>query len=137
MVAIDASPTAVNHITERCASEGLAVTARQADLRRYEITQEYDVIVSIGLLMFFEPESARRQLAEVQNHVRTGGIAVVNVLIEGTTYMDMFDPAGHYLFQRDELREAFASWKILSEQFDDYKAPTNSVKRFVTIIARK
>ena len=44
---------------------------------------QFDAIVSIGLLMFFDCATARRVLADVRAHVRPGGVAVVNVLVEG------------------------------------------------------
>jgi len=31
------------------------------------------------------------------------GLAIVNVLTEGTTYMGMFEPGNYYLFGRDVL----------------------------------
>jgi len=49
-------------------------------------------IVAIGLLMFFGQARALAMLADHQAWVRPGGIAIVNVLVEGTTYMDMFTP---------------------------------------------
>lgn len=137
VLAIDAAPTAVRHLASRCAHEGLAITALKADLRNYEVAEDFDVIVAIGLLMFFRPETARRQLAHLQAHVRPAGIAIVNVLVEGTTFLDMFDPADHYIFRRNELREAFAGWEIVSESFDNFPAPGDSVKCFATIVARK
>jgi len=108
-----------------------------ADLRTYDINEDFDVVVAIGLLMFFGPTTARRQLAQLQGHIRPGGNTVINVLTEATTFLDMFDPAEHYLFEPDELQDAFAGWEILSQSFDDFPAPRNTQKCFATLIARK
>lgn len=137
VLALDAAPTAIHHLALYAAEEGLAITARLADLRKYELAEDYDVVVAIGLLMFFGEATARRQLAQLQAHVRPGGSAIVNVLIEGTSFLDMFDPIDHYLFQRDELRDAFAGWEIQKAFFDDSPAPGNTLKCFATLIARK
>lgn len=137
VLAIDAAPTAIRHLASRAGHEKLPITALHADLRTYSVTEHFDVIAAIGLLMFFKPERARSQLAHLQEHVRPGGIAIINVLIEGTTFLDMFDPVDHCLFRRTELREAFAKWQIESESFEDFPAPGDSLKRFATVIARK
>jgi tellurite methyltransferase len=76
-------------------------------------------------------------LEGLQSHVRPGGVAIVNVLIEGTTYMDMFSPQGHCLFGREELQTRFAGWHILSHEYQEFSAPSNTRKAFVTIVARK
>ncbi|MDE2094105.1 MAG: hypothetical protein KGI87_09670, partial [Burkholderiales bacterium] len=72
-----------------------------------------------------------------QAHVRPGGVAAVNVLVEGTTYLEMFDPRQHCLFAADELRRRFAGWHIEHDEVADFEAPRRSVKRFATVIARK
>ena len=69
--------------------------------------------------------------------VRPGGILSVNVLIEGTTFLDMFDPACYYLFGADELKEALAEWNILEDAFHDFEAPQSTLKRFATVIAHR
>ena len=134
---LDASPAAVDHIRTRATAEGVAVSASLADLRKYKIACDYDCVVSIGLLMFFDCPTAFRVLTELQARVRPGGYAVVNVLVEGTSYLDMFDPESHCLFAPSELRDRFAGWSIAQSEFSDFEAPGHTVKRFSTVIARK
>ena len=76
-------------------------------------------------------------LAELQQHVRPGGIAAVNVLIEGTTYLDMFEPTEHCLFGAADLLQCFDGWDIVQNELSTFEAPSNTVKRFATVIARK
>ena len=137
VLALDASPTAIEHLRQVAAHDALAIEAHEADLRNYQLTEDFDTIVSIGLLMFFDCPTALHQLAQLQSRVRAGGTAVINVLIEGTTYLDMFDEQGHCLFARDELRKQFAGWNVLSCDYQDFTAPMNRVKSFVTVIAQK
>lgn len=135
--ALDAAPTAVTHLRQVAEERGLSLTAARADLRNYRIKADYDAVVSIGLLMFFDRDAALTQLAELKASVRPGGIASVNVLIEGTTFLDMFGADSYYLFRRDELTAAFKEWEILVESFSDSDAPRSTVKKFVTVIARR
>ena len=137
VLALDASAVAIDHLRRAAAGEGLALEARQADLRHCEIGEDFDAIVSIGLLMFFDCATALRTLADIQAHVRPGGIAVVNVLVEGTTYLDMFDPDAHCLFARGELAHCFAGWEGAVVAFSDHPAPGGTVKSFATLMARK
>lgn len=137
VAAVDASPTAIAHIQQVAAEEKLALQGVQADLENYRITGQFDTIVAIGLLMFFGKERALQLLEEIQQHVKPGGRAVVNVLIEGTTYMGMFQPGHYYLFGRDELERRFAGWKVLEMTYQTFPVPENTEKVFATIIAQK
>ena len=137
VVAIDASPTAVERIRAAAAQEKLAVEASCADLSIHRIERSYDTIVAIGLLMFFRRERALAMLADIQANVAAGGCAIVNTLIEGTTYFGMFDPDYYYLFGHDELEQRFAGWKILVSRHDSFSAPGDTRKEFSTVIARR
>jgi len=137
VVAVDASLAAVSRINVDAQREGLSVHAIQANITRWSIGQTYDTIVAIGLLMFFRREEALELLRAIQDHVNPGGRAVVNVLIEGTTYLGMFDPENYYLFPRNELEERFAGWKILSSRYETFPAPGETRKEFSTVIAEK
>jgi tellurite methyltransferase len=137
VLALDASPAAIAHIQQRAAAEALPVRAELADLRHYELHEDFDAVVAIGLLMFFDCPSAFRTLSHLQAHVREGGVAVVNVLVEGTTYLDMFDATGYCLFPRTELESRFADWEILRSELSDFDAPGGRTKSFATVIARK
>jgi tellurite methyltransferase len=137
VMALDASAAAIGHLRAVAAGESLDIDAAQVDLRRYAIDEDFDTIVSIGLLMFFDCATALASLAEIQSHVKPGGTAIVNVLVEGTTYLDMFDPAGHCLFARDELLRHFEGWTLLASEFADYPAPGGRIKSFATLISRK
>jgi len=137
VVALDASPAAIAHLRERARAEALPIDAGEADLRTHVLHGDFDAIASIGLLMFFDCAAAHAQLSALQAHVRPGGIAAINVLVEGTTYLDMFDPSGHCLFGPDELRARFAGWEVLEWRREDFPAPEGTVKAFATIVARK
>ncbi|MGH8746962.1 MAG: hypothetical protein ACREUK_10795, partial [Burkholderiales bacterium] len=108
-----------------------------ADLRHYVPARDYDCVVSIGLLMFFVCRDARGLLARLREAVRPGGLAAVNVLVENTTYMEMFDREAHYLFGRSDLGEFFAGWDILLSRHEDFPAPGATLKRFHTLLARR
>ena len=137
VVAVDASPTAVAHIQRVAEQEKLALQGVQADLSHYRIDGQYDTIVAIGLLMFFDRARAFELLEEIQRQVKPGGCAVINILIEGTTFLGMFQPGHYSLFGRDELAQRFAGWQVLEHFYQTSPAPENTEKVFETIVARK
>jgi tellurite methyltransferase len=135
--ALDASPAAIEHVSRRAAADGADVSAARADLSQHSLDRDYDAIAAIGLLMFFDCPTALRVLAHLRAHVRPGGVLAVNVLIEGTSFMDMFDPQQHCLFAPQQLRDALAGWTVLHDEIHEFPAPHGTVKRFSTVIARR
>lgn len=137
VLALDASETAIASLRARASDAGLDVDAREADLATWAIDGEFDAIACIGLLMFFDCGTAQRVVGDIREHVKPGGVAIVNVLCEGTTWLDMFDPSAYCLFGRGELARCFADWQIVESCVDDFAAPGGAAKRFSTVIARK
>ena len=137
VVALDASQTAIDYLRELASRESLPLRAGVADLRSFELAEHFDAVVCIGLLMFFDCPTALAQLSQLQAHVRPGGVAIVNVLVEGTTFMDMFATEGHCLFGPNQLREQFAGWQLIGCEQQEFPAPGRTRKIFVTVVARK
>lgn len=135
--ALDASASAIAHLRSVAARESLPLRATQADLRERAPDGRYDTVVCIGLLMFFDAASAWRQLAALQAATEPGGVLALNVLIEGTSFMGMFGPEGHCLFEPDRVLERFAGWERLHEAIETFDAPGGTAKRFLTLIARR
>jgi tellurite methyltransferase len=137
VTAVDASPTAVARINADAAREVVPVRAIAADIGSWAIDAQYDTIVAIGLLMFFRRERALQLLRNAQDHVNPGGRAIVNVLVEGTTYMGMFDDDNYCLFASDEIEGRFDGWAILASRRQSFPAPGDTRKEFSTVIAEK
>lgn len=137
VVAVDASPTAIAHVSAVAREEKLPLTAVQADLEEYELAGPFDTVVAIGILMFFSREVALALLDRLQRAVRPGGCAAVTVLVEGTTFMRVFDPDRYYLFAPGELERAFGAWDILVSRTGEVPAPDATVRRFAMVVARK
>jgi tellurite methyltransferase len=128
VTAVDASATAIARIRSTAQQEHLSIEAVEADLHNFQVANDYDTIVAIGLLMFFRESRANELLGEIENHIRPGGRAVVNVLIEGTTFTDMFTPGEYYLFRREELVDRLARWLIELARYDNFPAPGDTIK---------
>jgi len=137
VLALDGSPTAIAHLQQRSREEALPIVTEQVDLADYTLQQDFDTIVCIGLLMFLDCEHAGRQLAQLQQRLRPGGVLVLNLLVQGTTYLDMFDPQQQCLLPAEQWRARFAGWRIEHCTTQDVPAPQQRVKSFLTLIATK
>jgi tellurite methyltransferase len=137
VTALDACANAVADLARRATEKELDVTASQADLRHWRPAEAYDAVACIGLLMFFERQYALQGLLSARDAVRPGGMIAVNVLMVGTTFLGMFDDRGYHLFSREELLAPFAGWERLALQDHEFAAPGDTVKRFLTLVARR
>ncbi len=137
VTALDASEAAVEDVTRRAVAASVPVTALRADLRAYAPGQVFDSVAAIGLAMFFRRADARALVDNIRAAVRPGGVAAINVLIEGTTFLGMFTPDDYYLFGGQEIESAFAGWPVEYLKVDDFPAPGDTVKRFCTLVARR
>lgn len=137
VTALDASPAAIAALRDRASIAQLPVDAIEADLRTHALDGDYDCVAAIGLLMFFDCPDARRVLAGLQAAVRPGGIAAINLLVEGTTWLEAFQTDDYCLFARDELERRFDGWDVLHAELREFPAPAGTVKSFATLIARK
>lgn len=137
VVALDASPAAIAHLRRVAAERSLPIEAAVADLADYAIRGEFDTVASIGLLMFLDCRSALAQLERLKACLRPGGHAIVNVLVEGTTWTDVLDPASHCLLAPGELARRFEGWAILLSEASRFPAADGRTKAFETLVARK
>ncbi len=135
--ALDGSRTAVDRVNEAANRLGLPLAAYQVDLSTYAIDGDYDGIVAIGLLMFFPRERAHVLLDDIVRHVKPGGVAAINVLTEGTTFIGALELGNHYLFGENELTDTFKGWEILVSRHDELPAPEDTVKKFHTVVAKR
>jgi tellurite methyltransferase len=137
VLSIDGSPTAIGRIRQAALDEDLPIRAEVADLRTYKISGDFDAVVCIGLLMFMANDDAVRIIGEIQAQLVAGGVAIINVLIEGTTYLEMFGPDPYYLFGHTEMQDRFAGWELIESRYDNFEAPGATTKSFATVVARK
>ena len=136
VLAVDASPNAVSDLAARATRDKLAIQAQLADAREYRPDGAFDSIACIGLLMFVDCKAAHEILGRLKAALKPGGVIAFNVLVEGTTFMDMFDASGHCLWPVEDVTAAFAGWSIVLTEDAEFPAPGGTVKRFCTVVAR-
>ena len=137
VTAVDASPAAIRRIAAAAAQENLRVSAAQSDISAYPIAGAYDTVIAIGLVMFFSRPEAERLLGEIRRSIAPRGRAIVNTLIEGTTWTEPFEPGHCCLLPEGALERAFDGWEILLARRDEFSAAGGRLKRFDTVVAQR
>lgn len=137
VVAVDASPSAIRDLARRAGAESLALEAVLANAVDYRPGRSFDTVACIGLLMFLDCDTADTVLRRLADAVVPGGTLIVNVLVRGTTFMDMFEPGGHCLFEPAALDARFADWTTLAAEEARFDAPGATVKVFRTLVVRR
>jgi tellurite methyltransferase len=137
VTAYDACESAVDDLARRTLASGLDVWVKAIDLKGWRPERTYDAVNCIGLLMFFAREDALAGLEAVRDAVRPGGVAVVNAMITGSTFVAMFDPDAYYLCGPHEIAAPFAEWEVLHDSIEDFPAPGDKLKRFRSLIVRR
>jgi len=137
VTALDASSVGIADLARRARAQTLEIEAHTAELRHFVPSRSYDAVVAIGLLMFFACDDAHALFARLRDAVRPGGVIALNVLIEGTTWLEPFGARPYCLFARDALSEKCADWKPMLSRHDDFPAPNATLKRFHTLVAQR
>lgn len=68
----------------------------------------YDIIMSIVTLHFFEKDEIGRLVEKIKNYTSENGLNIISVFTEKNPYKKF-----PYLFKQDELRNLYENWEIL------------------------
>lgn len=137
VTALDGSATAIEHLAQVAEAEALPLQARCVELAGFDLDDRFDSVAAIGLLMFFDCASAQRMLARIRAWVAPGGVAAVNLLVQGTSYLEMFGGDAYCLLGEADLAGCFAGWEILLDEGSRFAAPGGTEKVFRTVVARR
>ena len=137
VLAVDASPTAIDHLRQRAQAENLPLQCLLAQAQDTIFEGCYDTVLAIGLFMFMGCQLAHQQVEKMKALTCLNGVMVCNVLIEGTNYLDMFGADDYCLFTPDAVRLWFKDWRTEDFQIEEFAAPGDTLKRFATVIATR
>ncbi len=142
VLAVEASPRALEKARQLAAERGVSLTYECSDLLQWEWgTERFDAIVAI-FIQFAAPEQRARLFAGMQQALKPGGL----LLIEGYRVEQLAYGTGgpkdiENLYTADLLRDAFADLDIL--QLAEYDAPIEEgsghrgMSALIDLVARK
>jgi tellurite methyltransferase len=137
VLAVDASPSAIGSLQQRAQAESLPVQCILADAQDTAFEGCYDTVLAIGLFMFMDCKQAHQQVEKMKALTCHDGVMVCNVLIEGTSYLEMFGADDYCLFTPEEVKQWFQDWRTEDFKIEEFAAPGDTVKRFATVIATR
>lgn len=139
--AIDKNETALENIDILARENNLDITTQSVNLNTYEITKQYDCIISTVVLQFLDPGKALEMIHQIQDATVSGGF---NALIIPIDSMDYLCPIRFpNLLKNSQLKDLYEDWEILdyNEMMGRFHRTDDNgnkiISRFATIICRK
>lgn len=113
LTAVDVSEAACAMITKIAAESSLPISVVQEDLRTFDFTEQYDVVIAHGILHLL-PAAERLQLLDrIKARTRPNGANVVAVFTSRIPAPPDLSDAFIGLFEEDELFNAYQDWETL------------------------
>lgn len=73
VTAVDISATAIQKLSTLAARAGLAIECDVADIGRYDVQGEWDLVMAHGVIDYLERDAWRRLVANIKDHTVPGG----------------------------------------------------------------
>ena len=142
VTAWDKNPNSINNLQTIKAAEGLDnLEIAINDLNMLSFEGHYDFILSTVVMMFLEPQTIPRLIANMQRCTVPGGY---NLIVAAMDTEDFPCTVGFpFAFKEGELRHYYDGWEILKYnenpgELHRTDASGNRIKlRFATLLARK
>jgi len=111
VTAVEIDKDKLAKISEDAGRLGVNITTIQSDLADFVPKEKYDVLISTMVLHFLNKQKAHRAISTMQKFTNKDGLNVISVYTNE-------NPAGFrpYLFEKNELRNAYSGWEILQYQ---------------------
>lgn len=142
VTAWDKNASGINNIKTICQAEGLTnLQTAVVDLNALSFEGEYNFILSTVVLMFLEPQTIPRLIANMQRCTKSGGY---NLIVAAMDTADFPCTVGFpFAFKENELRNYYAGWEL--EKYNEdvgelHRTDVNGNRiklRFATLLARK
>ena len=78
-----------------------------ADLGDYNLKENYDLIIALGIFHFFPRKKALELINKIKMHTKKDGINIVDAFV------------GKKYFKSKELKKMYKNWNIID--FEEYK----------------
>src|SRR5664280_1916433 len=113
VTAVDVSQAGCARVSAIAAESSIPITVVHEDLRSYEFTEKYDVIIAHGILHLLPIPDRVPLLERMKSHTVPNGANVVAVFTNRIPAPPDLMDAFIGLFEEDELFDAYQHWDIL------------------------
>ena len=116
VTAVDISETGIHKLNVLARERNLEIRSEVADMRTYQFTDLFDLIVSHGCLHLVERESWRQLIPRFKAHTNPGGFNVVVVFTDTLPPPDDLKDFCLGLFQEKEVFSMYSDWEVVLQQ---------------------
>lgn len=139
--AFDISEAGIAKAIAIAKEQNVCVNFFTRDLENYKFAQEYDVILSHGVLHLPEKNIRDRFIIEAQKHTKIGGYHIIGIFTNRLPATPDNAPFTKSLFDVGELPKKYNGWEIISHDEgtfrDTHPGDIHHVHAYENIIARK
>lgn len=118
---VDISKTAIKRIDEEARKRGVEVNAICSDLEDYNIKEEYDIILILGVLQFLG-DKGEKYIKKIQNQTKKRGINIIDA------FKNKWLPGG-------KVEKLYFKWNVLEK--DEYIWEKDNFAKMIYLVARK
>lgn len=108
VTAVEIEQDRLERLRSQSENLGVSIATIQSDVAYFIPTEKYDVVLSTMVLHFLTKENVYEAIKVMQKCTNKDGLNVVSVYTNE-------NPVGlrPYLFEKDELRNAYSGWEVL------------------------
>jgi len=108
VTAVDISGEGIKKLERLALENKVRINTFVKDIRNFNFSENYDVILSFATLHFLEKEEIERVIKKIKEHTSYNGFNVITVFTEENPNKNF-----SYLFKRNELKKYYSDWEIL------------------------
>jgi len=108
VTAVDISGEGIKKLERLALENKVRINTFVKDIRNFNFSENYDVILSFATLHFLEKEEIERVIKKMKKHTSYNGFNVITVFTEENPNKNF-----SYLFKRNELKNYYSDWEIL------------------------
>ena len=122
VTSIDISNTAIEKLNDYSKEERLPLVTSVQDIAKFPFSSNYDVIIAVFVLHYFDVQTARTIIKNMQHHTKQNGLnIVVTFTAEGDFYRQ--NPATKNFYpEKGVLKTYYDDWTILEYSEENRRA---------------
>jgi tellurite methyltransferase len=141
VTAVDISQHGISKLRLLASQSNLKLRAEVADMRSYQLSGEFDLIISHGCLHLIQRAAWLQVLQRIKQHTRAGGYNVVAVFTDRLAPPPDLEAFCFGLFREGELFTLYEDWRIESQQsytiYDEHPGNIRHTHPINKLLARK
>ncbi|MEK6928541.1 MAG: methyltransferase domain-containing protein [Nanoarchaeota archaeon] len=108
VVGIDSSNEGIKKFLQLAKENNVSVEGQAEDIKDYQFTKKFDVIISIATLHFLKKKDISLLINKMKENTKKKGLNIISVFTEENPFKGF-----PYLFKKNELKETYKDWSII------------------------